>query len=77
MNKQNSETRRKLKDLYEIKQLEDLLERTTLDSEQKQICMLHYGEGKTLGYIADLLGMSESTVKRKHKGVLMKIGKLF
>ena len=47
-----------------------------LSTEEKQILILYYKEQKTLTYIADFLGMLEITVKRKHKKLLMKIGKM-
>lgn len=34
-------------------------------------------EQKTMAFIADELGMSEVTVKKKHSKMLMKIGKMF
>lgn len=34
-------------------------------------------EQKTMAYIADELGMSEITVKKKHSKMLMKIGRMF
>ena len=48
-----------------------------LSEEERQILWLYYKDHKSLTYIADILGMSESTIKRKHKKLLMKIGKLF
>lgn len=41
-----------------------------------KIIIMHYKEGKPLGYIADILGMSESTVKNKHRKLLIKIGNI-
>ena len=48
-----------------------------LSEEEKTILRMHYKEQKPLCYIADELGMSEITVKKKHRKMLMKIGKLF
>lgn len=76
MNEETQKTRKKLKDISSVKEFNDLLERTMLSTEEKQILILYYKEQKTLIYIADFLGMSERTVKRKHKKLLMKIGKL-
>lgn len=44
--------------------------------KDKTIIIMHYKEGKPLGYIADILGMSESTVKNKHRKLLIKIGNI-
>lgn len=76
MDKETQRTRKRLKDIGSIEEFNDLLERTMLSTEEKQILILYYKEQKTLTYIADFLGMSEITVKRKHKKLLMKIGKL-
>lgn len=50
---------------------------TMLSEEEKKILWLHYKEQKTMAFIADELGMSEVTVKKKHSKMLMKIGKMF
>lgn len=54
----------------------ELLDSCTLTEEDKQIIKLHYVQGKNLGYIADVLGYSESTIKKKHKRILSKISKI-
>ena len=48
-----------------------------LSEEEKRILWLHYKEQKTMAFIADELGMSEITIKKKHSKMLMKIGKMF
>ena len=53
------------------------IEQTMLSEEEKKILWLHYKEQKTMAFIADELGMSEITVKKKHSKMLMKIGKMF
>lgn len=77
MNKESMKTRNKLKDICSVRDLESLMNEVVLSEEEKQILMLHYREQKTLLYIADILGMSEATIKRKHKRLLLKIGKCF
>lgn len=54
----------------------ELLESCTLTEEDKEIIKLHYVQGKNLGFIADTLGYSESTIKKKHKKILSKLNKL-
>lgn len=79
MDGETQKTRKKLKGISSVEESNDLLERTErtmLSTEEKQILILYYKEQKTLTYIADFLGMSKITVKRKHKKLLMKIGKL-
>lgn len=60
-----------------VKDFESLIEQTMLSEEEKKILWLHYKEQKTMAFIADELGMSEVTVKKKHSKMLMKIGKMF
>jgi len=76
MDEETQKTRKKLKGISSVKEFNDLLDRTMLSTEEKQILILYYKEQKTLTYIADFLGMSEITIKRKRKKLLMKIGKL-
>lgn len=77
MDKENARTRKKLKQIGSVKDFESLMEQTMLSDEEKKILWLHYKEQKTMAYIADELGMSEITVKKKHSKMLMKIGKMF
>lgn len=77
MDKETIRTRNKIKQIGSMKDFELLLNSSVLSDEEKKIIEMHYKEQKTLTYIADVLGMSEATVKRKHKKVLMKLGKFF
>ena len=77
MDKENARTRKKLKQIESVKDFEDLLNQTMLSEEDKTILRMHYKEQKSLIYIADFLGMSEITVKKKHRKILLKIGKMF
>ena len=77
MDKENAKTRRRWKQIETIEQSENILNKIMLSNEERMILTLHYKEQKSLTYIADELGMSEATVKRKHKKLLMKIGRLF
>ena len=77
MDKKNAETRTKLKDISSVKEFSDLMEQTMLSEEEKKILLMHYKDKKSLTYIADELGMSEATVKRKHRKMLMKLGSVF
>lgn len=67
MDKHNAKTRKKLKQISSVKDFESLIEQTMLSEEEQ----------KTMAFIADELGMSEITVKKKHSKMLMKIGKMF
>lgn len=77
MDKHNAKTRKKLKQISSVKDFESLMEQTMLSEEEKKILWLHYKAQKTMAFIADELGMSETTVKKKHSKMLMKIGKMF
>ena len=67
------ETRNRLKKIVEIQTFSDLLNRCILSEEDRQIMELHYLRGKDLHYIADLLGYSEGTIKKKHRRILKKL----
>lgn len=77
MDRENAKTRKKLKQISSVRDFESLIEQTMLSDEEKKILLMHYKEQKTMSYIADELGMSEITVKKKHRRMLMKIGKMF
>lgn len=76
MNKENAETKNKLKNMESVNDFEELLNKLMASEEDKKILIMHYKDGKPLGYIADVLGISESSVKKKHSKLLMKIGKI-
>lgn len=76
MDEQKAKTRKQLKQISSVREFEDLMEQTMLCEEEKKILWLHYKEQKSMSYIADDLGMSEVTVKKKHGKMLMKIGKI-
>lgn len=67
------ETRTKLKEIVEIQTFSDLLDRCILSKEDRRIMELHYLQDKDLRYIADLLGYSEGTIKKRHRKVLKKL----
>lgn len=77
MDRENAKTRKRLKQISSVKDFQILIEQTMLSEEEKKILWMHYKEQKTMSYIADELGMSEITVKKKHRKMLMKIGKMF
>lgn len=74
--REHIETRRKLKNMYDVRALDDLLNRCILTEEEKHITRMHYLQGKELTFIGDMLGYSESTIKRKHKHILSKLSNL-
>lgn len=42
----------------------ELLDSCTLSDEDKQIVKMYYLQNKSIGYIADILGYSESNIKK-------------
>lgn len=69
-------TRNKLKSIPKVSTFMELLDSCTLSNEDKEIVKLHYVQNKNLGYIADMLGYSESAIKKKHKKILCKLSKI-
>lgn len=70
------ETRNKIKEIPKVSTLMELLDSCTLTEEDKTIIKMHYVQGKNLAYIGDILGYSESTIKKKHKRILNKLSKI-
>ena len=70
------DTRNKLKNIPKVSTLVEILDSCTLSDEDKTIIKMHYIQNKNLGYIADILGYSESTIKKKHKRILNKLSKI-
>lgn len=70
------DTRKKIKNICRISEFEAILDDCVLTDEEKDIMRLYYLKGKSFSYIADMLGYSECTVKRRHQNVLKKINKI-
>lgn len=70
------QTRQKLKDIYEVKTFEDLLERCILTDDEKFILREHYLHGRSFQSIAMQMGYSEDAIKHKHQRILKKIKKI-
>lgn len=70
------ETKHRLQSIPKVSTFIDLIESSTLNQEDKQIVKLLYLQNKTLSYVADTMGYSESTIKRKHRKILSKLEKL-
>lgn len=76
MDEWNKITRRKLKEICTVREMDDLMNAAVLSDEEKDIIKMHYINQKSLTYIADELGISESALKKKHRKLLRKIGKV-
>lgn len=70
------ETRNKVKGIVKIQTFSELLDRCILSDEERELMNLHYLKGKNFSYIGDLLGYSESTIKKKHRKILKKLDKI-
>lgn len=73
MNEKTAKAKRKLKSLYRVNDFNDLLDSLMLSEDERRILELKYRQNKTISYIADTLGMSESSVKKKHTKAMEKI----
>ena len=69
-------TRNKIKSIASIASFNDLIEACTLTEEDKEMLRLHYLQNKDFRYIGDMLGFSESTIKKRHRKALQKLNKL-
>lgn len=76
MSSKHIETRNKVKDIAEIKTFNDLLDTCVLTDEDKELLRLHYLQEKDFRYIGDILGYSESTIKKRHKKALQKLNRI-
>ena len=70
------ETRNKIKGIASVSSFYSLIDSVTLSQTDKQILILHYIDEKDFRFIGDTLGYSESTIKKKHRRILAKLGKV-
>lgn len=76
MTTEHVKTKKRIKDIASISTFNDLLEASTLSAEDKEVLKMHYLEDKDFRYIGDTLGLSEQTIKYRHKKALQKLSKL-
>lgn len=76
MSTDHIKTRNKIKSIASITSFNDLIEACTLTDEDKEMLRLHYLQNKDFRYIGDMLGFSESTIKKRHRKALQKLNKL-
>jgi len=70
------ETRKKIRSIADIASFNKLLQQSTLSDTDKRILNLHYIQEKDFRFIGDMLGYSESTIKKRHKKILSKLSRL-
>ena len=66
------ETRAKLRDLG-VASFNALLDTIPLSDTERSLMVLHYIKRQDFNFIADTLGFSESTIRRKHRDILKRI----
>jgi len=70
------ETRKKIKDIASVSSFKALINSAMLTAEDRKLLELHYIVGYDFRMIGDILGYSESTIKRRHRKALAKISKI-
>jgi len=70
------ETRRRLKSIASLEEFNRLVNSCVLSDEERQIIEMHYLKGKPFGYIADMMGYSESCIKKRHQRIICRLEKL-
>lgn len=66
-------TKHRLQCINTVAEFQELLDSYVLSGEEKLIMKRIYLDKKNLGYIADELGYSLSTIKRKHQHIISRI----
>lgn len=66
-------TRKALRELPEVSDLEFILDHVLLSKEDKMIIRMIYLEGRDINYISDTLGFSASVIKTRHRKALNKM----
>lgn len=67
------EARKRLRNICNVAEFEKLLASRMITDEEKKILKMIYKEGKPLAYIGDILGYSESYIKKMHKSILRRL----
>lgn len=58
MDEETQKTRKRLKGIGSVEEFNDLLERTMLSTEEKQILILYYKEQKPIYYIYNIINIA-------------------
>lgn len=67
------ETRRYLRQISDVAAFNEVINAVILSEQEKQLMQLHYIDKQDFRFIGDKLGLSESSVKRKHREILRTI----
>lgn len=57
-------------------EIEKLLDETVLSEEERELMTLLYLKRKPLGYVADIMGFSESGTKKMHQRIIKRMTNL-
>lgn len=60
----------------DIKTFDDMMKCKYLSDDEKKLAMMIYIDKKDYRCIGDEIGLSESTVKKRHKDLIKKIGNI-
>ena len=67
------ETRQYLRRISDVAAFNEVINAVILSEQEKQLMQLHYIDKQDFRFIGDKLGLSESSVKRKHREILRTI----
>lgn len=67
------EIRKRLRNITSVAEFEKLLNSRMITDIDKKILKMHYIDNKPLSYIGDMLGYSESYVKKRHRYILRRL----
>lgn len=67
------EIRKRLRNITSVAEFEKLLNSRMITDTDKKILEMHYIDNKPLSYIGDMLGYSESYVKKRHRYILRRL----
>ena len=70
------QTKHRIKSIADIKTFNDILESVKISSIDKEILNRIYVEEQDVNFIADMLGFSGTTIKRRHAAAVKKIQKI-
>lgn len=69
-------TKHKIQELSSYTDFYALINSCIMSDEDRDILRMIYVENKTLSYIGDILGYSESTIKSRHRKLLKRLTKM-
>ena len=70
------ETKRRVKDIADINTFNDIISNVKMSDTDKDILKRIYVDEQNVNFIADMLGYSAITIKRRHNSALKKISKI-